>query len=399
MNTKETKRLYYDDSYQVAFDARVLEKVFFEDKPALILDRTCFYPESGGQPSDRGNINGIDVVDVREENGRILHLLEANVLSDHIKGEVDWKTRFDHMQQHTGQHILSQAFYALCKGETVSFHLSEKYSTLEINLFKITNQEVENVEKLANSIVFQDREIKTYFMSEEEVKDIPLRKPPKKKGLIRVVEASDFDYSACGGTHTGRTGEIGLIKIVKWEKMRGNTRFEFLCGGRALKDYTEKNRILRQLSVRFTVSEQEVLSSVEKLSSDFKAQKKKNKKITDSLTQYEAGEIIKNARGNMILNIFPDKTPEEIRYLASSIVRKGEYIVLLGTKKGDKVHLILACSENLDLDMRELVPVISPLIKGRGGGRPSFIEIAGEDTGNLEKALETAKSTISKWTV
>ena len=393
---KETKRLYLENSYQVEFEAKVAEKVAWEQKPALILDQTCFYPESGGQPSDKGMINGIEVIKVLEDEARIIHLLAEDISSAKVTGKVAWQTRFDHMQQHSGQHILSQSFHELLGAETLAFHLGEAISTLEMDLRKISEEEVENIERRANEIVFEDREIKCYFIPEEKIESVPLRRPPKKKGLIRVVEVSDFDFSACGGTHVRRTGEIGLIKIIRLERIRNNIRFEFICGRRALEDYLRKNRILRELSTRFTVNEGEILYSVEKLSSDLKSQQRNRKKMQEKIAQYEAQEIMQEAEGKVIKEVFVDKTPEEVRFLVLSIIRKGDFVVLFGLKGEERGHLILACSENLDIDMREIVPLVSPLIKGKGGGSSSLVEVAGEEKENLEQALEKAFEFIKK---
>ena len=392
---KQTKRLYFENPYQVEFDAKIIEKTTYEEKFALILDKTCFYPESGGQPSDKGTINGIKVIKVMEENSRILHVLEEDVFSEDIKGIIDWTVRFDYMQQHTGQHILSQSFDEIYNAETLSFHLGDEISSVEIDLRKITEEEVEKVERLANEIVFQDREIKTYFIQEEETQSIPLRKPPKKKGLIRIVEISDFDYSACGGTHLRRTGEVGIIKILKLERIRNNVRFEFLCGKRALQDYTRKNRDLRHLSNELSVSEGEILNSFEKLVLELKAQKKKNKNTQEKLIQYEAQEAIQGAKEKIIKEIYSGRNPEEVRSLALNIIKKGEYVVLYGLKAEKRVHLVLASSETLDIDMRELVPIVISMIKGKGGGSPSLVQIAGEDPENLELALDRAYEYIN----
>jgi alanyl-tRNA synthetase len=391
-----TKRLYLESPYKVEFEAQVVEKVIWEQKPALILDQTCFYPESGGQPCDKGIINGIEVIKVLEDEARIIHLLAEDMSSAKVTGKIEWQTRFDHMQQHSGQHILSQSFHELLGAETLSFHLGEAISSVEMDLRKISEEEVENVERRANEIVFQDREIKCYFIPEEKIESVPLRRPPKKKGLIRVVEVLDFDFSACGGTHVRRAGEIGLIKILKLERIRNNIRFEFICGQRTLEDYLWKNRILHELSTRFTVNEGEILNTVEKLSSDLKSQKRKGKKMQEKIAQYEAQEIIQEAKGRIIKEIFVDKTPEEARFLAINIIRKGDFIVLFGLKGEERGHLILACSENINIDMREIVPLVSPLIKGKGGGRPSLVEIAGEEIENLEQALEKAFAFIKK---
>lgn len=391
-----TKRLYLESPYKVEFEAQVLEKVIWEQKPALILDQTCFYPESGGQPCDKGTINEVEVLKVLEDEARIIHLLAEDISSDKVTGKIEWQTRFDHMQQHSGQHILSQSFHELLGAETLSFHLGEAISSVEMDLRKISEEEVENVERRANEIVFQDREIKCYFIPEEKIESVPLRRPPKKKGLIRVVEVSDFDFSACGGTHVRRAGEIGLIKILKLERIRNNIRFEFICGKRTLEDYLWKNRILRELSTRFTVNEGEILSSVEKLSSDLKSQKRKGKKMREKIAQYEAQEIIQETKERIIKKLFVDKTPEEVRFLVLNIIRKGDFVVLFGLKGEERGHLIIACSENINIDMREIVPLVSPLIKGKGGGRSSLVEIAGEEIENLEQALERAFEFIKK---
>ncbi|TET71538.1 MAG: hypothetical protein E3J44_04005 [Candidatus Aminicenantes bacterium] len=391
-----TKRLYLESPYKVEFEAQVVEKVIWEQKPALILDQTCFYPESGGQPCDKGMINEVEVIKVLEDEARIIHLLAEDISSAKVTGKIEWQTRFDHMQQHSGQHILSQSFHELLGAETLSFHLGEAISSVEMDIRKISEEEVENVERRANEIVFQDREIKCYFIPEEKIESVPLRRPPKKKGLIRVVEVSDFDFSACGGTHVRRAGEIGLIKILKLERIRNNIRFEFICGKRTLEDYLWKNRILRELSTRFTVNEGEILNTVEKLSSDLKSQKRKGKKMQEKIAQYEAQEIIQETKERIIKELFVDKTPEEVRFLVLNIIRKGDFVVLFGLKGEERGHLILACSENINIDMREIVPLVSPLIKGKGGGRPSLVEIAGEEIVNLEQALERAFEFIKK---
>lgn len=391
-----TKRLYLESPYKVEFEAQVVEKVIWEQKPALILDQTYFYPESGGQPCDKGTINEVEVLKVLEDEARIIHLLAENISSAKVTGKIEWQTRFDHMQQHSGQHILSQSFHELLGAETLSFHLGEAISSVEMDLRKISEEEVENVERRANEIVFQDREIKCYFIPEEKIESVPLRRPPKKKGLIRVVEVSDFDFSACGGTHVRRAGEIGLIKILKLERIRNNIRFEFICGQRTLEDYLWKNRILRELSTRFTINEGEILNTVEKLSSDLKSQKRKGKKMQEKIAQYEAQEIIQETKEKIIKELFVDKTPEEVRFLVLNIIRKGDFVVLFGLKGEERGHLILACSENINIDMREIVPLVSPLIKGKGGGRSSLVEIAGEEIENLEQALERAFEFIKK---
>ena len=389
-----THRLYFEDAYQTRFEADVVGRTAVEGRPALILDRTCFYPESGGQPWDKGTIEGVEVLKVVEDGERIVHVLAAEVPASRVKGEIDWAVRFDHMQQHSGQHILSQAFFERMRGETKSFHLGPDVSTLEIGIADAGEEAVSGVERRANEVVFENREIKTYFVPEEKIGGVPLRRPPKVTGLIRVVEADAFDYSACGGTHCRRTGEIGLIKITKWERIRGQIRFEFVCGGRALRDYALKNRILRHMAGQFNVKEADVPASVAKLSEELKALKKQAKKNEEALAVFEAQDLIQKAEGRILRRVFADRSPEGTRFLALHIIRKGPFVALFGAKSESRSHLILACSETLKLDMRRLVPLVSPLVNGRGGGGPSLVEIAGDRDADLVQAVNLAAEAV-----
>jgi alanyl-tRNA synthetase len=382
------KRIYFDDPYQVEFESKIIDRVKHKNRTALVLEQTCFYPESGGQPADKGTLNGVELIDVREDEGRILHIVDKEVAETNVKGKVDWKTRFDYMQQHAGQHILSQSFWELMQGKTRSFHLGQDVSTLEIDIQKISDLELEKVEEEANKVIFQNREIKTYFVDEDKIGEVPLRKPPKKSGLIRVVEVSDYDFSACGGTHPSRTGEIGLIKILKWGRIRNNLCFEFVCGSRALKDYTLKNRILLRAASRFSVREEEVPDAVEKIFADLKSGKKQTKKVLLKLSELEARDIRQNAEGRVIKKVYSGRIRDDVRHIALNIIRNPGYIVLFGLKADRKAYLILARSEDVDFDMRELIPAASQLINGKGGGRPSLVELAGDNVENLKHALE-----------
>lgn len=393
---KETKRLYFDDPYQVEFQAKIVQKEQKNSRTVVVLDQTCFYPESGGQPPDKGTLENKEVIHVYEQEGKIYHVLEDDIAAGRVKGKLDWETRLDHIQQHAGQHILSQSFYKICGGETLSFRLGRTSSTIDLGLNQIPDDRMDRVERLANQIVFQDRKIRTYFMDKDEVQNIPLRKPPPQKGRIRVVEIEGFDYSACGGTHPRRTGEIGLIKVVNRERVKKNLRVEFLCGGRAREDYAQKNSTLNQLTQLFSVKAPQLISSVEKLFLDLKSQKKRSEKLQKKLVQYEADKIVREAPEKIIQRVFGERGPQELRNLALNIIKKDEFVVLFGLKTPERAHVVLACSENLSLDMRELIPVISPLIQGKGGGRPSLVELAGEEREGLKTALDEAYSFIKK---
>jgi len=393
---RETKRLYFGDAYQREFEATVVDKLVFERKPAVVLDQTCFYPESGGQPSDRGLIEGAAVLDVFEDGARIVHLLEKDIDRAKVRGVIDWPRRFDHMQQHSGQHILSQSFFELLRGETLSFHLGEAVSTLEIGIRDISEADLTRVEARANEVVFEDREIKTYFVPEEKISSIPLRRPPKKEGLIRVVEVGRFDYSACGGTHCRTSGEIGLIKVIKWEKIRGNLRFEFLCGWRAVEDYAWKNRALVEMAARFSAYEKNIPEAVEKKVSELKQASKKMRQLQEKLARYEAEEAVRKKEGRIITSVWTDKTPEEAKLLALNIIKAGEFVVLYGVEGEERKHLIFASSEKLPLDMRELLPLVFSQVQGKGGGSPSLVEIVVEKGEDLKSLLKLAFESVTK---
>jgi alanyl-tRNA synthetase len=389
-----TERLYYDDPYLARFEAAVVERTLFEGRPALVLDRTAFYPESGGQPWDTGVIEGAAVVKVVEEDGRLLHVLDREVAADRVTGRIDWPRRFDHMQQHTGQHILSQAFYELVEGETLAFHLGEDFSTLEIGLASITDESLDRVEARANEVVWEDREVRCYYVEEEKIGEVPLRRPPKKHGLLRVVEVAGYDYSACGGTHCRRSGEVGLVKVTGQEKIRGRLRFQFLCGRRALVDYSLKNRELRRIGALFSSSWSGLAGLVEKQAAEARDLKRTAKKLEEELFSYEAAGLAAAAGGGVIVKSFEDRTPQGVRFLALSLTRQGRFCVVFGAKTEAQAHLILARHAEVGLDLRGVVPAVSAAAAFKGGGGPSLVELVTSDKDKLAEALRLAEDWV-----
>jgi alanyl-tRNA synthetase len=392
--TEHSRRLFYEDVYRLEFEAEVMERLTRDGKSALVLDRTCFYPEGGGQPEDRGTLNGTAVVHVADEEGKILHVLDSEVEGEKVFGRVDGARRFDHMQQHTGQHILSQAFYELLEGETRSFHLGEDVSTLEIGLDRISEDDVTRVEERANAVVMENREIRTYFKDDQTIAEVPLRRPPKVSGRIRVVEVADYDYSACGGTHLRRTGEAGLIKITRWERIRDNLRFEFLCGWRAFRDYGMKHRQLRELSIELTIGESEVASSFKRMQAELKSLRRDNKRAREQLLDYEARSLLLSSPEVLQVLAFEDREPDEVRQLAAAVVnsKDRDRAVVFSLKNPGRVHLFLGCAQKLGLNMRDLVDVVCPLIEGRGGGSPTLVQIGGTKAQGLDSAVSAASS-------
>ncbi len=390
-----TKRLYYDDPYLLEFEAEVIETMEYEGKPAVILDRTAFYPESGGQPWDTGSLGGAAVLQVidREEEGDIIHVLDKAVGAGPVKGRIDLPRRFDHMQQHTGQHILSQAFYETLKGETRSFHLGPEVSTLEIGLGSISDSDLQRVEERANRAVWEDLEVKSYFVPEERIAEVPLRRAPKKHGLLRVIEVAGFDYSACGGTHCRRSGEVGLIKVTGSERIRGNLRFEFVCGGRALADYALKNSEMKKIAGLFSSSAAEAFGFVEKLSGDLRLMKKRMKDLAERLAAFEAAEIMGKAAGARVLTgLLEGRSPEEARLLALNLSRLGPVYAAYGTINGGQGHLVCARHASLKADLRKLAEAVGAEVPVKGGGGPSLVELVILDGKDTERAVGTAKA-------
>jgi alanyl-tRNA synthetase len=391
-----TRKLYHDDAYLTEFEARIVERRDVEGQPAVILDRTAFYPEAGGQSCDLGTIEGVDVLKVEDNEGAILHVLKSPVDADVVHGRIDWPRRFDRMQQHSGQHILSQAFYEILKGETRSFHLGDEISTVEIGIPKITDETLDRVELRANAVVFENRDVRTSFVPEDRVQEVPLRRPPKKgeDGLIRVVDIGEFDYSACGGTHVRRTGEVGLIKIVKWDKLRGNLRFEFVCGGRALRDYQTKTRVVRAAATAFSAADGDIPAAIENSQAELKAMKKRARRLEERVAAYEAGRMIAEAQGTIIRAAFEDRSPEEARFLALNIIKQGAFFVLFAAPGEGRSHLILAASESLAFDARTLIPTVAGVLEARGGGSPSLVELVTAETDKVAAALDAVRLNI-----
>jgi alanyl-tRNA synthetase len=401
--TQMTELLYYTDSYQVDFQARVVERLKDGGRAGVILDRTCFYPTSGGQPFDRGEIDGAEVEEVlvREEDGAVIHWLAGEPRSDDVTGRVEWPRRFDHMQQHTGQHILSQAFERVAGAATVSFHMGDEASTLDLDVSQLTPEQVAQGEMLANTIVWEDRPVAVQFVTPEQALQMPLRKiPPAKNGLLRLVSIESFDLSACGGTHVRRCGEVGQIKVTKSERQGGNVRLEFLCGRRALEDYERKNAVLARLSAEMTTGYWEIGNSVARLQADLKQANRALKSRTEELVRFEARDLARSASAvggvHIVAQAFANRDPGELRRLASHLAAGPRTVVLIGLA-GAKAQLLFARSEDLALPLNELLREMLPLLgEATGGGSPKFAQGGGPaaSEAELKRVLESAESWV-----
>lgn len=389
----KTERLFDSDVRRTEFEARVIERR--GDKNAVILDQTCFYPESGGQLPDIGTLNGIPITDVQEEGEAILHFLDGALPEDTVQGRVDWEVRFDHMQQHTGQHLLSGAFDQLARAMTVGFHMSAEYCTIDLRIPSLAPELADRVEDLANQVVFEDRPVKMLLLSREEALRLPLRKRPPDLESLRVLQIADFDYSACGGTHCQRTGEVGLVKIARWEKIRGDVRVEFLCGGRALRDYRWRNHAINRMAGELSIAPRDLEPAFRRLRQENADKGKRIKELLEESLKYEAERLVKEAQASgpflLAIKVFPDRDSEEVRGLANRLAEHPGTVALLAAI-GDKANLVFARSADLSFDMNLLMKEAVSRIKGKGGGRPNFAQGGGPLVPDLLSVLrELAK--------
>ena len=397
------ERLYYQDSYLKEFKAKVLKKIKIDNQPAVILDETAFYPTSGGQPYDKGVIQDVPVVEVIEEGDEIIHILKEELkekINSEVVGKIDWERRFDHMQQHLGQHILSGALMKLWGVETVSFHLGEEVCTLDIAKEELTEEEAKKAEECANEIIFDNRPVKCYFVEgEEELKGLNLRKVLEKTGKIRIIEVEDFDFSACGGTHCRATGEVGLIKITKWEKRKEKIRLEFICGRRAWKDYFWKNEVIKNISNKLTIKDSELREAIDRMLEERKEIRKELKEFKEKLQDYEAKRLIdesslRDNRIKLINKVFEENNFQEIRGLVQKIINLDDSVVVLAGIKskgeGEGAKILFACSRALKYDMNKLIREAGKFIEGRGGGAPNFAQAGGKKAEGIEDALNFA---------
>ena len=390
-----SERLYYDDAYTTRFKAEVAERTEREGRAAVELAATYFYPESGGQEADRGILGPARVLDVQaDERGRIWHTVDAALEPGlPVEAEVDWPRRFDHMQQHTGQHVLSAALERILNAATLSSHLGERASSIEVGLGDVDWRTVGRVEEAANRIVWEDRPVERHWVGEDEVERFALRKrPPEERlgsgGRIRIVEIPEWDVSACGGTHTRRTGEVGVIKIVRWEKVHGRLRFEFLCGGRALEDHAWRTEALVEGARRRTIKDRDLLAHLERAASERDELRKRLEQAMDRLLLAEARERAGDPpRG--VSELSPERPRDEVRRLVLKCLEVGAPWAVVAAGAPEPVVLV-GRAKSGTLDLRTLVPDLTARARGRGGGSPDLIQIAAADAGAAEEAWRWA---------
>jgi len=388
-----TIKLFHEDPYRRSFSARVLSCTQVGDQWQVELDQTCFYAASGGQPSDLGTLGGRTVLDVVEDeaSGRIFHLVDGP-LEGEVQGEIDWRRRLDHMEQHSGQHLLSGAFEHLLDAETVSWHLGTESCTVDLAIPSLTAEQAEQVELECSRIIREARPILTHLATAETIANYPLRKPPTVSGEIRVVEIQDYDWSACAGTHLRSAAEIGLVKIKSWEKYKKYTRVTFLAGSRALRDYQFLDRMTRDLCRSLSIAVPTLPQYVERTQEETSGLRKQLKVLQEKLLEAEAEELlvhnsIRLGTVKVVRSIFGGRSLDELKLLAAKVAAHPGAVAVFGTK-GALPQIVLHRALDVRGDMGAIIRQVLPLIDGRGGGSPVSAQGAGKRPEALAEALD-----------
>ena len=395
-------RLYYEDSLLTAFDATVVAVDRVGDATHVRLDATAFYPTSGGQPHDLGDLGGAAIVDVidDEASGEVVHVISGATapfgVGDRVHGEIDRARRLDHMQQHTGQHVLSAAFDRLFSVRTVSFHMGAASSTIDLAR-EVSAAEIQHAVAEANRIVWDDLPVGIRYATDAEAAAMPLRKESHRAGVLRLVDVPGFDLSACGGTHVPRTGVIGVIVVSGTERFKGGSRVSFLCGARALDGYNVLRDVTTAASRNLSIGVAELPDAVARLAAEVKDQQRKVKQLQEQVTAQLAEELRQAAAAGasgarIVIRDQPGWDAAAIKFLASAVVSVPGFVVVL-TGEGSPVPVVAARSSDLSFDAGAWIKDATAALGGRGGGRPEMAQ--GGLAAGTSDILARAKETLS----
>jgi len=398
-----TIKLYHANSYLKEFDAAIIDIIEYPDnKWGIILDQTAFYPESGGQPFDTGTINASPVIAVYQKDNTVIHVTKEPLPLGPALGKIDWNRRFDHMQQHSGEHILSSAFLQIVGAENIGFHMSSLATQIDLPVNSLTEEQITAVEQLANEAVFANRPVQCNFVTNSQLDSLRLRKQVSKQfESIRIVDIDGFDCCPCGGTHVAATGEVGMIKIRSWERVRNGIRVDFVCGFRALADYRQKNTISASLSAQLSSPADGVLAAFAKqlarlqfLTKELAETKKEIAQITAEKL-YQQAESIGAAK---IVVSSHNAEPDTISKIAALLTTNPSTVALQAgiNETSNKVHLIFACSKDLDLNMGAELKAALEQVNGRGGGNATAAQGGFSGIEQTAAVLATAKQSIIK---
>lgn len=397
----QTEKLYYADPYLREFTAAILQKkALAGGQYAVVLDRTAFYPEGGGQPCDTGTLNEAAVLNVQTQNGEILHTVAGDPGDAQVTGRIDWQRRFDHMQQHTGEHILSGIFLSLHQAENVGFHLTGATCQIDVTLPALSPEQAQIVEDAANAVIFSNRPVDGRFVESAELASYALRKEPGPEfDRIRLVSIEACDCCPCGGTHVGRTGEVGLIKIRNWEKRKNNIRVEFVCGSRALADYRLKHEISRTLALHFSAPAEAVLPAFEKSLEKQTALQQELNALRKTYHAELAGRLLAESGtcgpDRVVSRVFSGYAAADLQDFAGRITAAAGRICLLASidEGANRSSFLFAASPDVAVAMDETLKQCLAAYGGKGGGSPALAK-GGAPTADAEAILAAAKTSV-----
>jgi alanyl-tRNA synthetase len=398
-----TERLHREDPYLLEFDAVVRARREHDGRPAVVLDRTAFYAESGGQPWDLGTLGEAQVLAVVEDGAEVLHVLDRPIVGERVHGRVDGARRRDHMQQHHGQHLLSKAFVDVAQAATVAFHLGGEDTTIDLDRF-VSEEQARAAEALVNSVVWEARPVRVESLTAAEARAQGLEPPEGVEADIRVVEAEGFDRQPCGGTHPRSTAEVGVVVVTALERYKGGTRVHFVCGGRAVAAFARQRAALDPLVATLSAPIDELPAAARRLKDDLAASEKRARGLLERALEGDARRLLLEARGDgpaptpadpaLVVATFDGWTAEELRLLAMRIVALAPAVALVASRT-DKAQLVFAQSEGLPHDVPALLKAAVEHVGGRGGGRGNLAQGGGDRLDALDEALARARAAVS----
>ncbi len=412
-----TERLYRDDPYLLEFEARVVSRGEHEGRPAVVLDRTAFYAESGGQPWDTGTIEDVPVVAVLESGEDVLHVLAAPLAAELVRGRVDGERRRDHREQHHGQHLLSRAFVQVARAGTVSFHLGAEHATIDLDR-EVTEEQARTAETLANEVIWDARPVAVRTVSRAEAVALGVTPPAEGGDAVRLVEAAGFDRQPCGGTHPRSTAEVGVVIVLARERYKGGSRVRFVCGHRALAAVRARNVVLDRLGTLLSAPPEGLPEAATRALESLALANRRGADLLERALDGEARRLLADA-GVPVYSSTPHPIPPhvgggerrspgcpalvstiyggwpaaDLRSLAQRLVALAPCVALLGSRS-DKAHLVFAQSEGLGHDIPDLLSAAALAVGGRGGGKGNLAQGGGDRLDRLDEALAAAAAAV-----
>ena len=390
-----TEQLYFDDPHTLEFSAEVTETFPLDGgRFGVVLPRTYFYPTSGGQEHDTGSIGDAHILDVYKDGDTIVHVLDRELAPGLHPARIDRERRFRHMQHHTAQHILSASFLEVAGIDSLSANINgDTPSTIDLEVGEVDPEILQRAEEFANGILFENRVVKSYYITDEEISSVPFRKPPKVSGRIRVVEVDGFDHTPCGGTHVTQTGMVGVLKIVKTERVNQKLRVHFVAGTRALEFFRQVQTAAQGAAWLLDSGLDRVVTSVERLQAQLKQMQHELEELRGIALSVEAEKLVAGAEVvgelQLVTALFENRPAAELRSLAERLRRQKGVVAVLASFDGVKLSLVAACADSTKVDARELLNHHLAPFGGRGGGNRTLAQGGGITDGKSSKGLFT----------